>query len=196
MRNRRRKNWVARLKLLSSLLIIASLGVSLWFLTRPQVIVYTAEPAPVVVVKPVPKPAPKKVHYATSPQWTAEQETSIKAVLQEHFAEPDAKIALAIIKHESRLSLSAKNWNCFYDSEGLVHEERNGNTVSRSCQKGHRQYAWSVDCGVMQYNVRGKDCPEFTQDREWSITKMKEMHAERGWQPWVAYTSGAYRKYL
>ena len=52
-----------------------------------------------------------------------------------------AKIATAVLKHESGMKLDAVNYNCRYDNR------------STFCKKGDTAKAWSVDCSIAQINV-------------------------------------------
>lgn len=114
-----------------------------------------------------------------------------------HFEGDDAKIARAIIKAESSGNPKAVGYNCYYTKNGTVHETRVQGAYSTFCKKGHEKYAWSVDCGKVQRNFPGrKTCPEYAFDPEWSVAEMKRLHNERGWKPWVTYTSGKYMSYM
>ena len=120
----------------------------------------------------------------------------VKTELALHFLPDEQKVALAIIKQESGNNPHAKNYNCSYDSFGAL----NGSELpikSRSCDKGDENYARSIDCGLIQRNYRGTlTCPKETGDLSWNIKEMKMLYDTRGWKPWVAYTSGAYLKFL
>jgi len=104
--------------------------------------------------------------------------------LAKHFSEEEARIAKAILTHESRLNPNAKNYNCYY------------NNKSTFCKKGDEHLAWSVDCGIAQLNYHGSVCPSYTKSIEKSIEKMADMYEKRGWSPWVSFQSGAYKQYL
>jgi len=120
-----------------------------------------------------------------------------KELIERHFTGYEAKVAYAIIKAESGGNARSIGYNCYYTKDGVVHETRVKGAYSTFCQKGHKQYAWSVDCGKVQRNFPGKkECPEYAFDPEWSIAEMKRLHNERGWQPWVTYTSGKYLAYM
>ncbi len=108
----------------------------------------------------------------------------IDKALAKHFSTEDARIAKAILTHESRLNPNAKNYNCYY------------NNKSTFCKKGDEHLAWSVDCGIAQLNYHGSVCPSYTQSIDKSIEKMADMYEKRGWSPWVSFQSGAYKQYL
>jgi hypothetical protein len=106
------------------------------------------------------------------------------------FGPVEAQIALPVFKAESSLSVSAVGYNCYYWSWSK------GRKVSQACAAEDRHKAWSVDCGVAQINHRGQECPARLLTLEGSVDQAKRMFDERGWQPWVAYNRGLYRKYL
>lgn len=147
---------------------------------------------PLVSIEPVESSVVRKI--------TLESEVKakdVKSLISYHFEGEDAKIALAIIKAESHGNTRAVGYNCFYTSDGIVHSERVQGARSTSCKKGHEKYSWSIDCGKIQKNFPGKkECPEYAFDEEWSIAEMKRLHNERGWKPWVTYTSGKYLAYM
>jgi len=123
-------------------------------------------------------------------------QSTVKELIAKHFEGEDAKIAYAIIKAESGKNIRATGYNCYY-KEGVVYEERVQGARSTFCKKGHEYAAWSVDCSYIQRNFPGKkECPEYTFDLEWNIKEMKRLHNERGWKPWVTYTSGKYMAYM
>lgn len=123
-------------------------------------------------------------------------QSTVKQLIDKHFDGEDAKVAYAIIKAESGKNIRATGYNCYY-KDGIVHSERVQGARSTFCKKGHEQYAWSVDCSYIQRNFPGKkECPEYTFDLEWNIKEMKKLHQERGWKPWVTYTSGKYLAYM
>lgn len=96
----------------------------------------------------------------------------------------DAKVALAVLKHESGLKLDAINWNCYYYGK------------SKPCRKEDRHLAWSVDCGIGQTNVRAKACPSELLTLEGNMKKVEKIYKSQGLNAWVSYTSGAYKKFL
>jgi len=148
-------------------------------------------------------PVKEAILVPTSPKIAPQSEvnkkvvqSTVKELIAKHFEGEDAKIAYAIIKAESGGNARSVGYNCYY-KEGVVFEDRVQGARSTSCKKGHEQYAWSVDCGKVQRNFPGrKECPEYAFDPEWSIAEMKRLHNERGWKPWVTYTSGKYLAYM
>ncbi len=97
----------------------------------------------------------------------------------------DCKTAMAVFKAESGLRANAMNWNCRYGD------------ISTSCKFEDRSLAWSVDCGITQLNFPGQECPKEAFDAEWNIQKAYEWkYKTRGFQPWVAFTSGSYLQQL
>ena len=123
-------------------------------------------------------------------------QSTTKEIISRYFEGEDAKVAYAIIKAESGGNIRATGYNCYY-KDGIVHSERVQGARSTHCKKGHEIYAWSVDCSYIQRNFPGrKECPEYTFDLEWNIKEMKKLHQERGWKPWVTYTSGKYLAYM
>lgn len=93
-------------------------------------------------------------------------------------------VANAVRMAEGGNNPKAVNWNCHYG------------TVSKACLPADRAKAWSVDCGYFQINVRGTTCPDELFDPIYNVQVARSMYERRGWQPWVAYTSGSYKKYL
>lgn len=55
---------------------------------------------------------------------------------------------------------------------------------------------WSVDCGVLQINVRGNHCPDHLLTVEGNLKQAKQILDEQGLRAWVVYKTGAYKKYL
>ena len=96
----------------------------------------------------------------------------------------DPNLFIAIAMAESGLEPTAKNWNCWYGK------------VSRSCDKGDRGNAWSVDCGIMQLNFKGLHCPEWTYDVHQNIEKAIEKYHIEGLNAWSVYKNKTYMKYL
>lgn len=87
----------------------------------------------------------------------------------------DVKVTTAVFKTESGLNPTAMNWNCYYNGK------------SKQCKVEDRGKAWSVDCGIAQINVKGKDCPAELFNPEINIAKAYEMYQKRGFKPWVSY---------
>lgn len=95
-----------------------------------------------------------------------------------------AKIATAVILHESQNKLDAVNYNCVYGGK------------STSCRKGDEARAWSVDCGIGQINVRGKVCPAELLTLEGNMKAIEKVYDTQGLNAWVSYSTGRYKKYL
>jgi hypothetical protein len=160
-------------------------------------ITYESETVTFVTVK-------EAILVPTSPKITPQSvvnkkvvQSTVKELIAKHFEGEDAKIAYAIIKAESGGNIRAIGYNCFYTSDGLVHETRVQGAKSTHCKRGHEYAAWSVDCSSIQKNFPGKkECPEYTFDLEWNIKEMKKLHQERGWQPWVTYNTKKYLAYM
>lgn len=100
-----------------------------------------------------------------------------------------ARIMAAVLQHESQFKVNAKSYNCYYTN-------KQGKKYSTFCKKGDEHKAWSVDCGIAMLNYHGKTCPAYTMDPKLALAKTKDMVNKRGFQPWVSYTSGAYKQYL
>lgn len=85
-----------------------------------------------------------------------------------------------VAKNESGWRHDAQGWNCIYDGK------------SQACKKQDRHLAWSVDCGLLQINVKGKVCPQELFDIKVNISRAVAMYERRGWSPWVAARSLGY----
>lgn len=122
----------------------------------------------------------------------AKKPTIVKAVayLAKTFENEGPQViyeAISVGKTESGWRHDAKGWNCIYDVLGNVKPQKTEKTdVSKACKPEDRDQAWSVDCGIMQINVAGKECPKALFNPETNIQKAYEMYKRRGWQPWVA----------
>jgi hypothetical protein len=122
-------------------------------------------------------------------------ETEVKAPLTfeqhiEHIFGENAKIATAVLTHESSLNLKAKHYNCRYVSA------KTGKLYSTTCKKGDSGKAWSVDCGIAQVNVKGQICPSNLMTLEGNMVAVERIYNEQGLKAWVSYKSGAYLKFL
>lgn len=95
-----------------------------------------------------------------------------------------AKVALAVLKHESGLKLNSINYNCRYNGR------------STFCKKGDEYKAWSVDCGVAQINTKGQICPKELLTLEGNMKALEKIYKEQGLNAFVSYKTGAYKKYL
>jgi hypothetical protein len=96
----------------------------------------------------------------------------------------NARIATAVLKHESGMNLTAINYNCRYNGK------------STSCKKGDEYKAWSVDCGLAQVNVKGQVCPKELLTLEGNMKAVERIYQEQGLNAWVSWKSGAYKQYL
>ncbi len=79
-----------------------------------------------------------------------------------------------VISLESGFRLTAMNWNCKYGDKFT------------SCKKGDEDKAWSVDCGIMQYNFPGKYCPGHLIDWKNNLKLGAEKYKREGIGAWVA----------
>ena len=117
--------------------------------------------------------------------------------LDEHLKQifgPKAKVAKAILKHESGLNLKEKGYNCYY-----YRKNKDGKTVrySTSCKtKEDREKAWSVDCGIAQINVKGQVCPANLMNLDGAMKALEKKYKTEGLTAWVSYTSGAYKRFM
>lgn len=197
-RARRQRRWKALCVAVIISALLGALGGLLWVYTHPLVITYEAPKQKPVVLKPEKKSIAKKQYSREQiDAWQEQKKAEARIELEKQLAPEEVKIALAIVQHESHFVAAAQNWNCYYSDDGTVYESRVKGASSKSCLKGHRKYAWSVDCGVAQINFKGKECPAYSMETQWSLERLVQMYHDRGdWTAWVAYTSGAYRKYL
>jgi hypothetical protein len=95
-----------------------------------------------------------------------------------------AQIAKAVIFHESNNKLDAKNYNCIYNGK------------STFCKKEDRSKAWSVDCGIAQINVKGQVCPPELLTLQGNMKAVEKVYKEQGFNAWVSYKTGAYKRFL
>lgn len=96
----------------------------------------------------------------------------------------EAKVAKAVLQHESNLRLDEVGYNCTYDGK------------SKPCKKEDRQKAWSVDCSIGQINVRGTTCPPELMTLRGNMAAVKKIYKEQGLNAWVSFKTGAYKKFL
>lgn len=104
-------------------------------------------------------------------------------LIQETFPE-DKEIAVAVAKAESGLNEKAKGYNCRY------------NGISQSCKNGDEGKAWSVDCGIMQVNTQGQDCPNELMEIKGNLKVAKEIKEQGGWKRWWTYRTNKHLAFL
>jgi hypothetical protein len=105
------------------------------------------------------------------------------------------KTMIAIAHAESGMDHDAIGYNCFYNyKETILYIERVKGSHSTSCKKEHRKYAWSVDCGILQRNYKGKSCPDVSVDEH--LEEVAELSKVQGFKAWAAYNNNSYKKYL
>jgi hypothetical protein len=171
----------------------------LWLYNKPSV-AFKMPPQSVLNNEEVlalmsPKKEVKKPVYRqtvkTGNVWT-EREKKYKPLIYQYFPE-EPEIMLAIAKAESGLNSSAIAYNCFYDKNGNVHTKRPKGGYSTFCKKGHEKYAWSKDGCAMQVNSsHGYDISTV----EGCFKAARSVYERQGKLAWVAYKTGAYKKYL
>lgn len=100
----------------------------------------------------------------------------------------DHEIFAKIIEFESGFNPRAMNWNCWYDKEGNLKEKRIFPTdKSVSCKtKEDRHKAWSVDCGLLQINFKGKVCPEYLFNIDVNLSQAINKYLNGGFNHWNA----------
>lgn len=125
------------------------------------------------------------------------------------------KTMIAIAHAESGMDHSAVGYNCYYTKKVttkyypnpetmgiesykkvdlIVHSTKVKGSFSAACKKEHRNYAWSVDCGVLQRNYKGKVCPDISVDEH--LEEVAKLSKVQGFQAWAAYNNNSYKKYL
>lgn len=140
---------------------------------------YKVEPIQIKEVKKVAVKTVKKIY--KEPEIIVSQET--QDYIDDIFGEK-SEIALAVLKHESRLNINAIHYNCIYNGK------------STSCKKGDKKLAWSVDCGIGQTNIRGKICPTKLMTLKGNMEKVREIYNSQGLNAWVSYQTLAYLKFM
>lgn len=95
-----------------------------------------------------------------------------------------AKIAKAVIMHESQNKLDSVNYDCRYNGK------------STFCRKGDEKKAWSVDCGIAQVNVKGQVCPKDLLTLEGNMKAVAVIYKEQGLKAWASYNNGGYKQFL
>lgn len=128
----------------------------------------------------VKKDIPVVVHEQTvTPVVTAVKPAcdSYDALLIENFGSENLITAKAIMRAES---------GCRHDSVGDNHITYAQNGVT-----------YGMSCGLFQYRfLPGRPSCEEMKIPERNIEEAAKLWKARGWQPWGAYTSGAYLKFM
>lgn len=127
------------------------------------------------------------VAFAAKPTVTYEPEIPKAPTFEEEMTRifgDKTNIAYAVIMHESGNDIDSINYNCYYGG------------ISTFCKKGDESKAWSVDCGVAQINVKGQVCPPQLLTKEGSLPYIEKIYKTQGFNAWVSYKSGAYKKFL
>jgi hypothetical protein len=124
----------------------------------------------------------------------AEVRPTIEEKIKQYFPRSHKTIT-AIAHAESHMNVNAKGYNCFYnEDETIVYTSKVKNSHSTSCKKSHRSFAWSVDCGLLQLNSKGKVCPKETIDEH--LQRAANLSRIQGTQAWVTYNNNLHIKYL
>lgn len=111
-----------------------------------------------------------------------------------HYFPRSWKTMIPIAYAESGMSTTAKGWNCYYNKdETVVYSSRVKGSHSTACKKSHRVYAYSVDCNVLQRNVKGQVCPNQTLDEH--LKEVAELSKIQGLQAWSSYNQGKHLAY-
>lgn len=161
------------------MLLLSLLGYPAKGGAEPQII----SPEPIPTVQTTKKVASRKTTLV-KPVATVE----MKELIEDIFGDK-AKIATAVLMHESGLNLEAKGWNCHY-------YDKDGKRYSKACKKEDRPKAWSVDCGIAQVNIKGKVCPKELLTLEGNMLAVAKIYKSQGLNAWVSYKTGSYKKYL
>ena len=149
----------------------------MWLCTPPDYDdVYVAEPE--VFMQPI----------------VVEVEPTPEQKIQQYFPR-SWKTMIAIAHAESQMNPKAKGWNCYYNKdETIVYSTRVKGAHSTACKPSHRNLAYSVDCNILQRNVKGQVCPEQTLDEH--LQEVAELSRVQGLSAWSAYNNKSYLKYL
>lgn len=140
-------------------------------------VVVAEVPAPAPTPAPVVKPVAKKSSYSLPPKITGDarvymHEPEIRAYVCPKLGDK-CNTFIAVLKAENGTH------ECTRDNRGL---NKNG----------------SVDIGLAQINWKPGSPHTFEnlQDCKYNLDVALSMYARRGFQPWYAYTKGAYKKHL
>lgn len=103
---------------------------------------------------------------------------------------------IAIAHAESHMKMTAQGFNCFYNKyETVVYQTRVKGAHSAACKPGHRKYAYSTDCFVLQRNYKGQKCPQGVTIDE-HLEEVAELSKRQGLEAWSAFNNGSYKKHL
>lgn len=80
--------------------------------------------------------------------------------------------------------------------KAIAMAESNLEEKQRSPNRRQDGSTWSVDCGVLQVNVKGNKCPEHLLTIEGNLKEAKKILDTQGLKAWVVYKTGVYKKYL
>lgn len=95
---------------------------------------------------------------------------------------------------ESGLNINAKGYNCYYNQDKtIVYATRVKGSHSTACKPSHRSFAYSVDCNVLQRNVKGQVCPKKTLDEH--LKEVADLSRVQGLQAWSSFNQGKHLAY-
>jgi len=130
---------------------------------------------------------------ATVPVTKENSKKEIEAKIKHYFPR-SWRTMIPIAYAESGLNPEAKGWNCYYnEKETVVYTSKVKGSHSTACKKSHRVYAYSVDCNVLQRNVKGQVCPKQSLDEH--LKEVAELSKVQGLQAWSAYNQGKHLQY-
>lgn len=96
----------------------------------------------------------------------------------------DCEIMIAIAKAESGLKADSIGYNCMYEGKSAV------------CKTEDRHLAWSVDCGILQINHRGKVCPSELLEVDNNLEVGKKILNTQGLTAWSSFKANKHLKFL
>lgn len=96
----------------------------------------------------------------------------------------DCELMIAIAKAESGLKADSIGYNCMYEGKSTV------------CKPGDRHLAWSVDCGILQINHRGKVCPAELLEVDNNLNVGKKILNTQGLTAWSSFKANKHLKFL
>lgn len=140
-------------------------------------------------------------------------EPSLEEKIMEYFPR-SWKTMIAVAHAESRMSMDAIGYNCYYEgyygtiktSTGLKKipiitnetalSKKTDGVISVACLKKDRSFAWSVDCFLLQKNYVGrKTCPEGVS-LDQHLKEVSDLSKQQGLKAWAAYNNGSYKQHL